>query len=168
MKTIFVRAPIVLSIAAIVFLAGCASAPTRITDPVGPAWSMNEGQLIVHAVPRPTLDLEYGPKETSYAVFDLGGRQIETVTTLGERLEVVTLPAGWYVVRRDGLEAVEVDVEIVTGRVTEVFLDKIQPPAWQKSGRAVRGPNGSFIGWRAYPATNALVSAPEEACPSSC
>jgi hypothetical protein len=171
MKTIFVKVPVILSIAAIVFLAGCASTPTRISEPVGPAWSMDEGQLIVHAVPRQSRDLEYGPKESSYTVFDLGGRQVETVTTLGERIEEVPLPAGWYLVRRDGLGAdrVEVDVEIVPGRVTEVFLDHIQPPAWQRTGRAVHGPNGSFIGWRANAGpNNTLVSAPQDECPSSC
>lgn len=148
-------------------LAGCASAPLVLNDPVGPNPSFASsgefaGKLQVysateeeHTVGNQTAYFQRSP----YTIYSSDGREVKHVNdnNKSEFLPLprtVELPPGNY--RVNALEAVgfgqpvAVPVVIEAGRTTEVHLNgHWQPPADAPKDKLVFAPAGFPMGWRA-------------------
>jgi hypothetical protein len=160
------RIPIIFGTAIASLLLGCSTTPVALA-PVGPnptrAANMSaNGQLEVYSALQTQRDgNEYDPdpawyQHTDYMVYDLNGKRVRHVfNTVGhyeEAPNVITLPAGSYLVaaRAQGLLQVKVPVVIESGRTTRVHLDaKWRVPAGTSKGELVEIPGGYPVGWRA-------------------
>ena len=141
-------------------IAGCAAPRlVQIPQPVGPApivlSTQNAGRLVVYteeasSAGEDNLSSSYKP----YKVLDSSGRVLKEVSNnSGE--EGVLLQAGRYFVRAEasGWRVIAVEVQIVTGRTTEIHLDgKWRPEASEKQA-LVFGPDGSPVGYQSTPMT---------------
>jgi hypothetical protein len=160
------KIPVILGTALTSLLLGCASTPVALA-PVGPnpsgrASMAATGQLEVFSALQTRHDgNEYDPnpawhQHTDYTVYDSAGKRVRHVfNTVGhyeETPNVITLPAGSYVVmaRAQGLLRVQVPVVIVGGRMTHVHLDaKWNIPTDTPKTELVQIPGGYPVGWRA-------------------
>ncbi len=151
---------------AVVF--GCAKPDTVVIEqPVGPspsnAASVGPGWLVVYTdigykdkgmYLEPTIMQHQfrEPIRLPYTIVNLDGQVLQTVVARDQNPEIVVLGAGNYIVRghRHQGGAIEVKVHIVGGKTTSVVLDGSRTPNNSFTpGKAVYGPDGSFVGWRA-------------------
>ncbi len=151
-----------LLLGAIPLLTSCATQPIALA-PVGPApWagvpsSEPDGRLQVFTETQEYYDddVYYFP-HSPYNIYTVEGKRVKYVWNHRnyeqDTPEVVTLPAGQYVVKAEAAlyGPVSVPVVIKPGETTRVILQ----PGWKPSGPyaasdLVQMPNGYPIGWRA-------------------
>jgi hypothetical protein len=144
-------------------LASCASAPTILHDPVGPAPvqanSADVGFLTVYSATAWSTGDDDGPRQLNHTDYDISapdGKLFGHITSTDEEPPRVSLPAGNYTVvaQSDTAGTVIVPVIIKTGRTTVLHLERQKD--WQVAGgvgsaELLRLPNGQPIGFRAGP-----------------
>jgi hypothetical protein len=117
------------------FAAGCATAPLRVSEPVGPGPEeaateapAETGRLFVLTAeaPRSAGEVEFsGSEYAPYSIADQTGHTIRIVDDSSGQPEPISLPPGDYFVRGLllGTKPVEIPVHIVKARTTTVHLD---------------------------------------------
>ena len=149
------RAGAVVAALGLAACAGCAGQAMQVPGRVGPAPVAAQGRLIVHteAVNEGDINSICAPKLADYVILDRDHREVRSVRGQCVTPEEVTLAPGDYTVHAQsiGMRTVDVDVRVVAGSRTEVYLDRgAPPPGARRSGaEEVRAADGSFVGWRA-------------------
>jgi len=152
----------ILSVAAAVFVASCASVPPTIVDEIvgpglAPATQDHNGFLMVYSATTWTTD-DDGPmllRHTNYQIDAVDGTLFQEVSNSDYDPSRVTLPRGIYtiVASSDTSGEVSVPVAIEAGKMTVVHLetekDWKEASAGIPSADLVRLPNGQPIGFRA-------------------
>jgi hypothetical protein len=143
------------AVAAAAFAVGCASAPVRLAQPVGPAprsiASGETGKLVVYTEAHSNKVTPDGPGQREpFTLFDARGKEIDEIASPDDAPAELQLPPGDYVVRASafGKSEVDVPVRVASGRATEVHLDGSKPNFDATNQTAVYAPDGSFVGWR--------------------
>jgi hypothetical protein len=152
----------------VALVAGCSSTPVAL-GPVGPnpKGSQSEAstgglQVFTRMAVRQDDQNQAGDGEpvwhqyTEYNIYNPDGillkRVVNSAGHYGERADLVTLPAGRYLVKAQAKDYfwVNVPVTIERGRTTRVHLDENwKPPADAPKGEIITGPDGKPAGWRA-------------------
>jgi hypothetical protein len=146
-------------------LAGCASdtvAPVG-PNPDGSKGDASTGQLQVFSRMATRDDdqnqagdgIPVWHQYTAYSIYDENGNLVKRVANssghYGRHAQVVTLPAGNYLVKAQAKDYywVKVPVNVLPGEMTKVHLDdNWRPPGEAPKGDVVYGPDGNPIGWR--------------------